>query len=240
MKIQPGDKVKVIGVVTKVDDRGCSIRIKTASVGMTDPYVYVLLSEVETHEENNRLWIDPENVTNFNRDLEELEAFWIFAICVAGKNSQTTAKQVNRLLTSLLDSYNRTPFSNILQCIEEGSLEKFLSDAHIGQYTRITQALRESTEKLESLPTVSLDTLESIYGVGPKTARFFLVHSRPGVQLAVLDVHILRWLRRQGYDVPSVTPSGKKYLEIEKLFLAECVKRNKTPAELDLEIWREK
>jgi hypothetical protein len=33
------------------------------------------------------------------------------------------------------------------------------------------------------------------------------------------------------------TPSGKRYLELEKVFLTICDSMGKTPAELDLEIW---
>lgn len=75
--------------------------------------------------------------------------------------------------------------------------------------------------------------------MGLKTSRFFLVHSRPNVRVAVLDTHILQWMKDEGYDVPRQTPTNKKkYREIEDKFLAECDKRGVSPAQLDLEIWK--
>jgi len=82
--------------------------------------------------------------------------------------------------------------------------------------------------------------LEAVYGVGPKTARFFLTHSRPDQNFAVLDTHILRWMRvNVDAYAPRATPSGKRYAEVEQDFLAYCAERNVSPAELDLQIWSE-
>ena len=50
--------------------------------------------------------IDP---TNYNRTDDELQTFWIFCILVAGKNSDTTA----RLVTKLLKDREKTPFEFI-------------------------------------------------------------------------------------------------------------------------------
>jgi thermostable 8-oxoguanine DNA glycosylase len=88
------------------------------------------------------------------------------------------------------------------------------------------------------LSTCSIEELESIWGIGPKTARFFVLFSRDNVDdIAVLDVHILRWLREQGYDVPKQTPSStKRYREIELLFL-EQVPDDKSLAQFDYELW---
>lgn len=85
----------------------------------------------------------------------------------------------------------------------------------------------------------TVEDLEQIHGVGMKTSRFFVVHSRPDQRYTILDTHILKWLGKQGYNVPKSTPPRKRYLELEKTFLDECDKRNRNPAELDLEIWNE-
>jgi thermostable 8-oxoguanine DNA glycosylase len=53
----------------------------------------------------------------------------------------------------------------------------------------------------------------------------------------VLDVHILKYLRSQGFEAPKQTPSGKKYLELEKNFLELAKKNNMTPADFDLMLW---
>lgn len=84
--------------------------------------------------------------------------------------------------------------------------------------------------------TVDLATLEN--AVGPKTARFFLLSTRRGAQCAALDTHVLKFLRSLGHDVPAVTPSkGRRYHEIEQLFLDEARRRRMTPAKLDAAVW---
>ena len=87
------------------------------------------------------------------------------------------------------------------------------------------------------LKTCTVEDLELIKGIGPKTARCFLIHSRPNQQLAGLDIHALRYLADQGYQVPKTTPTGKKYKEIEGWFIKEANKAGKDVATFDLEIW---
>jgi thermostable 8-oxoguanine DNA glycosylase len=85
-----------------------------------------------------------------------------------------------------------------------------------------------------------LDDLLAIHGVGNKTARFFLLHTRGG-DYAVLDTHILAWLRENGVeDAPKNTPTNtQKYKELEKKF--RYLSRVKFPylsdAQIDLLIW---
>jgi thermostable 8-oxoguanine DNA glycosylase len=87
------------------------------------------------------------------------------------------------------------------------------------------------------LRSVPVNILECVKDIGMKTARFFVMHSRPNQQVACLDTHILKWLGEQGHEVPTRTPRGQKYLDLEKIFLDYCNKMGKTPAQLDLEIW---
>jgi len=46
-------------------------------------------------------------------------------------------------------------------------------------------------------------------------------------------------LGSKGHDVPKTTPSGAKYLELEKLFLDYAKDMGMMPAALDLQIWNE-
>jgi len=91
------------------------------------------------------------------------------------------------------------------------------------------------------LATCSLEDLMNVHGVGQKTARFFLLHTRPNCQCAVLDTHILKWLREnQVVDVPQSTPTNvKQYLALEKQFL--FLARGNFPfmsiADIDLTLW---
>jgi thermostable 8-oxoguanine DNA glycosylase len=63
------------------------------------------------------------------------------------------------------------------------------------------------------------------------------------MNLAVLDTHILSWLRdRQVSDVPKATPTrNEEYVILEMIFL-EMTKRiypHMSPASIDLIIWAE-
>ena len=90
------------------------------------------------------------------------------------------------------------------------------------------------------LETCTLDDLLAIHGVGNKTARFFLLHTRGG-DYAVLDTHILSLMRSHGVpDAPKNTPTNtKKYKELEKQF--RLLSRLNFPylsdAQIDLLIW---
>jgi hypothetical protein len=190
--------------------------------------------------------IDVYNITNFNYSDSELEEFLMVAIAVCGKKAIVQSKKVHELITlcrNYLGHYNSSPFELLLD-VDEGSgdLLSMLKTVKIGQYDRIYNAYMEIAEDLSdglvNLRTCSIDYLESIKGIGPKTSRFFLLHSRPHQNLAVLDTHILSFMSDKGVNVPKNTPSGKKYYELESWFLNYCKSINKNPAEADLEIWK--
>lgn len=173
--------------------------------------------------------IHPAQVTNFSRTQEELELFAMFAICVAGKNSEIQAKKLDEFLKG------NSPLAFVRALINEDALISHMKHVKLGQYTRISKTFGNLFTV--NLRWSNIDALESAMGL--KTSRFFLVHSRPNVRVAVLDTHILQWMKDEGYDVPRQTPTNKKkYREIEDKFLAECDKRGVSPAQLDLEIWK--
>lgn len=179
--------------------------------------------------------ITPTTITNFNRTEAELEEFLMFAILVAGKGAEMQAKKLEEFIYNLSE---RSPFDYVQWLDNKGELENCMKACKLGQYKRIGHAFREILKFKGRLKSVTLDELESVKGIGSKTARFFILHSRPDAKVAVLDTHILKWLREQGYDAPKATPPKKKYALLEKLFLTEAWKHEMTPAELDLEIWK--
>ena len=184
--------------------------------------------------------ISPENITNFNRTEAELEEFLLFAILVAGKSAKTQAKKLEAFLsfkTNLGLPSDTTPFQ-FLEFLNKGVCVCLTIRLHkLGQYKRLENAFRGILEFKGKLSTITIDELESIKGIGSKTSRFFILHSRPNQQIAVLDTHILKWLNNLGYNVPKSTPSKKYYTIIENYFLDEADKRQTTPANLDLHIW---
>jgi endonuclease III len=158
--------------------------------------------------------IEPTKITNFNRTDAELQSFWIFGCVVAGKNSDQAARVLARLLTRC----QTTPFEYFRDLGEIG-IRNALVAARSGNYTRITRFIVESLDL--DLRTASLERLLAINGIGPKTARFFLLHTRPNLEVAVLDVHILKYLMDCGVDdVPAKTPSNpEQYRILEQGFL---------------------
>lgn len=189
--------------------------------------------------------VNPKEVTKFNRTKAELEEFLLFSIVAAGKPAFQQARKLEEFLAPFRNA-GHSPFSAIRQMDMYDTLSVLLESVKIGQYNRITTAFRgvanlfEGSHEHSPLQSVQIKHLECIKGIGMKTARFFVMHSRPNQQLACLDTHILAWLKDKGHDVPKATPNGKKYLELEKIFLAYCQEQNKLPADLDLEIWNER
>jgi thermostable 8-oxoguanine DNA glycosylase len=182
--------------------------------------------------------ITPTTITNYNRTEAELEEFLMFAILVAGKGAEQQAKKLDAFLKHC-DWYNNgEPFEHIKSLIRHDMLDTQMKKFKLGQYKRIGNAFKGILQFKRMLRIVTIDQLESVSGIGSKTARFFVLHSRPDAKVAVLDTHILKWLNDKGYKVPKATPAKKKYGEIEKLFLTEAINHQMTPADLDLTIWK--
>ena len=177
--------------------------------------------------------IDPKNITNFSRTDAELQAFWIFGCVVAGKNSDYAAKVLSRLLNNC----KSTPFEYFKELGEVG-IRNALVAAKSGNYTRITKFILESLDL--NLKEATQEQLMNIHGIGPKTASFFLLHTRPNIEVAVLDVHILKYLRDKSVDAPQQTPTSiKKYNELQSMFLyfAKIDFPFMTIADIDLMLW---
>ena len=185
--------------------------------------------------------ITPEKITDYNRTQAELEEFLLFAILVAGKTAKTQAEKLNRFLklkSKLGLPSDTTPFQYLQFLCNLQDMKTPMMVCKLGQYNRIEKAFRGIIQFHGRLDSVTVEELESVKGIGPKTARFFILHSRPDQQVACLDTHILKWMGSKGYNVPKTTPSKKKYKQIESDFLHECHKVGKKVADMDLEIWK--
>lgn len=185
--------------------------------------------------------INPKKITDFNRTKADLELFAVFAVCVAGKKAQQTADKVNEHFRDVQTPTKQlTPFETIKSLIGANIFGGYLQHARFGQYKRIYRALRDLAESSIDLKTCTVEDLEAIHGIGPKTSRFIIMHSRPNQRLATLDTHILRWMRDQGIETPKATPQSKKlYKELEDKFLTLCDKCAILPSQLDLKIWKQ-
>ena len=179
--------------------------------------------------------IDPHKITDYNRDKYQKESFLLYCICAAGKTASIQASKLNSFLEGI-----RKPFSYIKDLVKSQELYTYLVKSKLGQYKRIEKSFENVLDF--NLDDVTVDELVRVKGIGPKTARFFVMHSRKNERVATLDVHILKWLREQGVEnVPSQTPQNSlTYNRLEKAFLELAEKMGRKPAELDLQIWREK
>ena len=182
--------------------------------------------------------IDPTNITDFNRDTNQLEAFWLFCMFVAGKNSD----YASRCLSKLIHGMSKRGYDGIFNYFKDlgrDGIHNALVANKVGQYTRLTKGVMQSLDL--DLVNCNLDDLLKIHGVGNKTARFFLLHTREGGNYAVLDTHILAWLRTHGVEeAPKTTPTDSKvYRTLEKKFryMSRLCYPHLTDAEIDLLIW---
>jgi endonuclease III len=187
--------------------------------------------------------ITPTSITNYNRTEAELEEFLLFSIMVAGKNSQQTAKKLDSFLFATMGLISPLDWIANLVKIKESKISSTdplmvcMKNHKLGQYNRLFSAFTGILQFKGRLSSVTVQELESVKGIGPKTARFFLLHSRPNQEIAVLDTHILHWMRDNGIQAPKTTPSGEKYLKFEKMFIDIAKKNDISIADLDLRIW---
>jgi hypothetical protein len=189
--------------------------------------------------------INPENITNYNLTKRQLEEVLLFWVCAAGKNGRTAARCLDSLMKDIY-GYEIGPFKAIREYHEWCMATPQdmipwplrLKEHGIGCYTIKARTMLELAYSGLNLKTCTTDDLESIYGIGFKTARCFILHSRKNARVAGLDTHILKHLRALGYDAPMTTPSSKKqYLTFEKIVLSLSDAAGMTPADYDLMVW---
>jgi len=199
--------------------------------------------------------VDPTNDTDYHRTDAELEEFLLFSISVAGKTASQIAIALERFfnfadqiimqqaktnnvkaLMAEKNKYN-TPFKAIKRLIEIEELENTIKISSLGQHGKLKKAFTELATVNFDLKTCSIDELETITGIGPKTSRFFILHTRPKQKIAVLDTHILKYIRQYVPNAPKATPSKKRYNELEQWFIKHCATLKVDIAEYDLLIW---
>jgi thermostable 8-oxoguanine DNA glycosylase len=185
--------------------------------------------------------INPAEVTNYNRTQSELQEFILFCINVAGKKSSIEAPKLEVFIKRAKDITKETsPFNCIKKLIKLGRLNEIMHWAKLSPYAQRYNSY-VAVSKIKDLQSVSLSRLLEVAGIGLKTARFFLSHSREDFDEPMLDTHILRYLRDQGYtDAPKSTPSNENtYYYFANIFKNIARQLGKTVTDLDLEIWKQ-
>jgi thermostable 8-oxoguanine DNA glycosylase len=179
--------------------------------------------------------VDPINIPK-TLTRHQLEDWILFGICVANKEATQTRNKLDALLKDL--GRHASPFDRVRSAMVKGTLMATLTKHRVGQYGRIYKAFTQVVEL--DLDNISVASLESVHGIGPKTARMTLLYYLPDAEVVPLDTHILKYLRKLGYeDAPKATPpSGKTYEKWEAIFVAEAKKAGATVREFDTYVWR--
>jgi len=181
---------------------------------------------------------DPQSPIIFDRTEVELQENLLFCISVAGKKASIQIRLLHNFLNS--GDSSKSPFDNIREMDKKGEMASKLQVARLGQYTRLVCCFRELISSGINLSTRTVEDLENVHGIGPKTSRFFITCNRPNVRHAVIDTHLLKFMSQYlGLTVPSTTPGSKsEYSRIESEWLKFVDTTGVNPAELDLAVWK--
>lgn len=185
--------------------------------------------------------IDYKNIKNYQRNTTELLEFLLWCTVTPGKSSKTITPRFNNLIAECP--------ANIVIRTHGNRVRSLLQKHGIGQYNRLRRAWHDigfgsfnnvNCRSGQFLKNATREQLTQIHGVGLKTASFFIQNTRPWADIAVLDTHILKWLRDEFYPfpVPRSTPQDPDlYNQLEAMFVGAAAVLNIEPAELDMQLW---
>jgi thermostable 8-oxoguanine DNA glycosylase len=181
--------------------------------------------------------VDPNDITDYERSESELQLVLLFWIAAAGKKASSAARSLESLMIEGSERFKtQEPFEIVRRF--GGDLPCSMRRHGMGCYRNKAATMTALAHSDINLKTCDVSLLESIKGIGPKTSRCFIIHSRRDARHAGLDTHILKYMRELGFDVPKSTPSGKRYLILESAFLELADASGMTVAEFDLQIWK--
>jgi len=190
--------------------------------------------------------IDPNNVTNPSRTAAELEEFLLFCVVVAGKNADQQSLKLERFLSG------RRPFAYIRSSHRGGKLDGALREVRLGKYSLLGRSFRELAHSGTDLATCTWEELMLFPGIGIKTSKFFILHSRASQMHGVLDTHVLAWMRdhwkapgRGRLEVPRHSPQDPRmYRFWETVYFGMVSQRHHGRtvdwARFDLDLWKER
>lgn len=157
--------------------------------------------------------IDPTTLVNPKSTISHKQEFLLFCIFVAGRNADIATDKLAKFLSKRMQ--DELPFEYLKRNVSD--LYNMLVANKVGQYTRIHKAISQAINL--DVETCTLSDLLSIHGIGLKSAKFFLLYTREGEKHAVLDVNILKWIRKYYSDAPINTPPPAQYRKWEGRFL---------------------
>lgn len=180
----------------------------------------------------------------------QLEQFLLLTVVVAGKNATIQQQKLGGMLQALKVRFPCLSPMAALGKLNQDEIEDYLRAYKVGQYARLSRLLTQLSDDIPdgllNLRTCTSAHLEQYPGIGPKTARFFLLYTRRNYRAAVLDTHVLQWMQANRkalklptrVKVPRSTPVGARYAELEAALLRHCDENGLDPAELDFAVWK--
>jgi hypothetical protein len=191
--------------------------------------------------------IDPNKVTNASRTPEELEEFLLFCVVVAGKNADQQSAKLERFLGG------RKPFAYVRSSHKAGKLDAALRDVRLGKYSLLGRSFRELAHSGTDLSRATWEQLSEFPGIGIKTSKFFILHSRERQMHGVLDTHVLAWMSEHWdgagpnrLEVPRHSPRTRRPTGSGRRCISGWFARATTAraavdwAQFDLDLWRER
>lgn len=154
------------------------------------------------------------------------------------------AKKVNALWadnefrSALSFQWENAPRNDEQYNVYVSIIKDILLKHKMGQYDRLSRVIFILNQIGEGLNQILFNELVAIKGIGPKTAAFFLLHSRREANIPVIDTHICKYMATKGIEM-KVTSSLNKYManaELVKKAIMEDFP-NKYLAEADLYLW---
>lgn len=187
--------------------------------------------------ERPEYWVFADDMYNWTDTREKRELVLLFSIMAAGKSADRTSDALNYMMHTLLGN---TPFDKIRGMVKrQDALEK-LKTFRIGQHNRILKAFRAVVDYDVDATPPDPEKLREIPGIGLKTSRFVcLVYDRT-LPVAVLDTHVLKFLRnRLEIEAPMGTPTSVRvYDRLSKPIIRLAELLGVTCGDLDIVLWR--
>ena len=194
--------------------------------------------------------IDPLNVTNAARTPAELGGVSPLLHCRRGQESLWISRRSNS--SGVLGGCK--PFAFIRASDREGKLEARLRAAKLGKYSLLGRGFRQLASSGIDLARCTWEDLTAFPGIGIKTAKFFILHSRSRQMHGVLDTHVLGWMRehwarpgRRPSGVPTHSPQdAEAYRFWEHVYFGMVTVRHHRDgrtvdwARFDLDLWKER
>lgn len=170
------------------------------------------------------IYVDPFNIIGKEKeDICYKESFLFFAVAVAGKTASVTSKKINAVLNEVMEGKRGSIFKTIKEKYENNNYKDFLlilQKHKTGKYNTLVRFTKDFINKDINLNNTTVEELESLTGVGKKSSRFYMVYNNASNKdYAVLDTHILRFMKRFGVRTPKNTPTGNHYDRLEKIYL---------------------